>query len=87
MPDLNMILHTIIPFATGAGTYALGSTAVRSIRRRCKKHYLASQEYRNRQALLRQQSREKMSAIMAETNDPWAAPEVSRNAEAPKAAL
>lgn len=74
MPNLNMILHTIIPFAAGAATYALGSTAARSILRRHRKHYLASKEYRNYQAMLRENNRARMAIIIREIDSPFSSP-------------
>ena len=61
-------------FAAGIVADELGHIVARHIRRQLRKWYKASPEYRNRQALLRQQGRDKLSAIMVETDDPWAAP-------------
>lgn len=72
-------IHSLLCAVGGAVLYAVLSEAirrlVRQIRRQHRKWYKASQEYRNYQAMLRQQGRDKLSAIMAETNDPWAAPQ------------
>ena len=62
----------------GALVYAIVSALIsrldRQIRRQLRKWEKASPEYRNRQAMLRQQGRDKLSAIMVETDDPWSAP-------------
>ena len=77
-----MTLHNILCACVGAVIYAVLSGAIRrlarQIRHQRRKWYKASAEYRNLQELLRQQGRDKLSAIMAETNDPWSAPEVRR---------
>ena len=74
-----LTLHDLACSAIGAAVYALLSTIfsrlARQIRRQRHKWYKSSPEYRNRQALLRRQSRERMSAIMAETDDPWVKPD------------
>ena len=71
-------VHNILCACVGALVYAIVSALIarldRQIRRQLRKWEKASPEYRNRQAMLRQQGRDKLSAIMAETDDPWSAP-------------
>lgn len=76
---MNIItIRDLIAAGCGALLYAVLSEIFRrlamKIRRQRRKWYKASPEYRNRQDMLRKESREKMSRIMAETADPWAAP-------------
>lgn len=73
-----LTLHNLLCACIGAAVYAILSALFsrldRQIRHQLRKWEKASPEYRNRQRLLRQQSRERMERILAETNDPWAAP-------------
>lgn len=73
-----LTLHNLLCACIGAAVYAILSALFsrldRQIRHQLRKWEKASPEYRNRQRLLRQQSRERMERILAQTNDPWAAP-------------
>ena len=75
-------IHSLICAVGGAVVYALLSAAVRraamQVRRQLRKWRKASPEYKRYQLALYQQGREKMSRIMRETDDPWAAPEEAR---------
>lgn len=70
--------HNLACSAIGAAIYAVLSEIIRrlarQIRHQRRKHYKASPEYRNYQAMLRQQGRDRLAHILAETRDPWAAP-------------
>lgn len=72
-------IHSLICAVGGAVAYALLSAAARraamQVRRQLRKWRKAQPGYRQYQELLREQSRRKMASIMAETDDPWAAPE------------
>lgn len=71
-------VHNILCACVGALLYAIISALIsrldRQIRRQLRKWYKASPEYRNRQEMLRREGRDKLSAIMVETDDPWSAP-------------
>lgn len=71
-------IHSLICAVGGAVIYALLSAAVRraamQVRRQLRKWRRAQPGYRQYQELLREQSRSRMASIMAETDDPWAAP-------------
>lgn len=71
-------IHSLICAVGGAVVYALLSAAARraamQVRRQLRKWRRAQPGYQAYQRLLREQSRSRMAAIMAETDNPWAAP-------------
>lgn len=64
-----------VAFAAGILADELGHIIAGNVRRQLRKWRKASPEYKRYQLALYQQGREKMSRIMRETDDPWAAPE------------
>lgn len=61
-------------FAAGIVADELGHIVAHHVRRQLRKWRRAQPGYRQYQELLREQSRSRMASIMAETDDPWAAP-------------
>lgn len=73
-----LTLHNLTCAAVGAALYAILSALLHRLARRIfrlvRRHYRASSRCRRREELLRQQGRDRLKRILAETRDPWAAP-------------
>lgn len=61
-------------FAAGIVADELGHIVAGNVRRQMRKWRKAQPGYQAYQRMLREQSRSRMASIMAETDDPWAAP-------------
>lgn len=69
-----ILFFCAVAFAAGIVADELGHIVAHHVRRRLRAWRKAQPGYQAYQRLLREQSRSRMAAIMAETDNPWAAP-------------